>query len=183
MEVKVLKEYDMKRVISRAKKEFGTIIRGHEEEYNPQLNNLEHAIYKTYKKIPISDRELQQCIEMIIYDLKSIIDNKEYDYKGIVDKKLIDFSKELEKYFNPLINKDIKIDEDSYKDIKEIFILPIKCLLRIYDSIDFWNKCYGNNGYYKMLEEYVIPIYAVGDYPYVLDYYYILEERYEEVYK
>ena len=27
-----------------------------------------------------------------------------------------------------------------------------------------------------MLEEYVIPIYAVGDYPYVLDYYYILEE-------
>ena len=34
-----------------------------------------------------------------------------------------------------------------------------------------------------MLEEYVIPIYAVGDYPYVLDYYYILEERYEEVYK
>ena len=176
MEVKVLKEYDMKRVISRAKKEFGIIIRGHEEEYNPQLNNLEHVIYKTYKKITISDRELQQCIEMIIYDLKSIIDNIDYNYKDIRDKKLIDFSKELEKYFNPLINKDIKIDEDSYKDIKEIFILPIKCLLRIYDSIDFWNKRYGNNGYYKMLKEYVIPLYAMSNYPYIIDYYYILEK-------
>ena len=103
MEVKILKEYDMKRVISRAKKEFGIIIRGHEEEYNPQLNNLEHAIYNTYKKIPIRDRELQQCIEMIIYDLKSIIDNIDYNYKGIVEKKLINFSKELQKYFNPIL--------------------------------------------------------------------------------
>ena len=38
--------------------------------------------------------------------------------KGIVDKKLINFSKELQMYFNPILNKDIKIDEDSYKNIK-----------------------------------------------------------------
>lgn len=80
MEVKILKEYDMKRIISRASKEFGTIKRGYEDNYNPQLNNLEHAIYNTYKRIAISDRELQSVIEMIIYDLKGLIDNIDYNY-------------------------------------------------------------------------------------------------------
>lgn len=40
----------MKRVITRARKEFGFIVRGCEEAYNPQLNNLEHAIYEVYSK-------------------------------------------------------------------------------------------------------------------------------------
>lgn len=42
------------------------------------------------------------------------------------------------------------------------------CLLRIYDSIEFWNKRCGKNGYYKMLEEYVFPKTCVGRHPYAL---------------
>ena len=133
MEVKKLNEYDMKRVISRAKKEYGSIAIGAENNYNPQLNNLEHFIYKVYTKFPINDNELEQVIEMIIYDLKAIIDNKDYDYSAIRDKKLIEFCKALEKYFNPFINDSIKLTILAYDDLKSLFTLPIKCLLRIYD--------------------------------------------------
>lgn len=79
-EIKNLTNYDMRRVISRAQKDFWTIKRGSEEFYNPQLDYLEHGIYDVYKEIEISDKQLQEVIEMIIFDLKSIIENKIYNY-------------------------------------------------------------------------------------------------------
>lgn len=177
METKKLIEYDMKRVIARAKKEFGIIVRGTEEDYNPQLDNLEHIIYFNYNKNSISEYELKMIIETIIYDLKSIIDNIKYDYSDIRDKKLIKFSKAIQKYFNLKLNKDIKLTVEANNNLKEVFTFPIKCLLRIYDSIDFWHNKYGTNGYFKMLEEYVSPVLAIGEYPYILEYKYILDDK------
>lgn len=171
-EVIRLKGYDMKGVISRAKKDFGSIARGTEGFYNPQLDYFEQNIYIIFCDIPISDNELKEVIEMIIYDLKGIIENKIYDYNELIEAKQIKFSEKLQLIFNPFLNNNIKVNDDGLKDLKGLFTLPIMCLLRIYDSIDFWNKRYGKNGYYKMLEEMVLPIIQVGKYPYAL------EERY-----
>ena len=181
METKKLNEYDMKRIISRAKKEFGIIVRGTEDNYNPQLDNLEHVIYFTYYKNPITDLELKMVIEIIIYDLKSIIDNINYDYKDIRDKKLIKFSKEIQKYFNPKINRSIKLTDEANNNLKEVLSFPIKCLLRIYDSIDFWHNRYGSNGYFRMLEEYVLPIISIGKYPFILEYKNISNENHNKI--
>lgn len=180
MEVKELKNYDMTRVISRAKKEFGTIIRGTEEEYNPGLGYLEHAIYEIYTENPITDTELKEVIEMIIYDLKGKIDNIEYDYKNIRKVNQIEFAKDLEQLFNPFINENIKknlkqINLDNSDDLRKLFTFPIMCLLRIYDSIDFWNNHKGKNGYYRMLEELVIPIMQIGEHPFALEDQYLLD--------
>lgn len=169
MEKKILSNYDMSRIISRAKKEFGIIVRGTEEDYNPQLDYIEHAIYDIYTEISITDNELQEVIEMIIYDLKSLIDNKIYDYANIRNERQIRFAKNLELLFNPFINNDIKLNKDFDNNLKDLFTFPIKCLLRIYDSIEFWNKRYGKNGYYKMLEEMVIPICFIGNHPFALE--------------
>lgn len=169
MDVVKLKEYDLKRVISRARKEYGYIERGTEEDYNPQLDYMEHKIYEVHEKIPISDRSLQVALIVAIYDLKSIVDDKKYDYTDIVDKDIIEFSKDLQMLFNPYINKEIYINKNSCKSNKELFVLPIKCLLRIYDSIDFWHDRYGMNGYYKMLEEFVLMRNFIGNYPYALE--------------
>ena len=62
-------------------------------------------------------------------------------------------------------------------NLKELFSFPIKCLLRIYDSIELWHIRYGSNGYYKILAEYVAPIYAIGEYPYVLEYHYLKSSK------
>lgn len=167
-EVKKLVNYDLKRVISRADKEFGKIARGEEDFYNPQLDYIEHAIYEINSKIPISDYELQEVISIIIYDLKGYIENKEYDYEDIVDENVIKFSLELEMLFNPFINKDIKVSEEGMSNLENLFTLPIRCLSRIYTSIDFWRGRYGKDGYYRMLEEMVMPITYVGEFPYAL---------------
>lgn len=106
---------------------------------------------------------------MIIFDLKSIIENKIYNYENIRDEKQIRFAKKLQMLFNPFLNLDIKINDKAKNDLKELFTLPIKCLLRIYDSIDFWNQKYGKNGYYRMLEEYVLPRIYIGKHPFVLE--------------
>ena len=48
METVKLKEYDLKRVIARARKEYGYINRGDEDLYYPQLGYMEHKIYDVY---------------------------------------------------------------------------------------------------------------------------------------
>lgn len=175
IEVKKLISYDMKRVLSRVKKEFGKIEKGTEELYNPQLNLLEHTIYYIYEEIPISDYELQEIIPVVIYDLKGYIDNKVYDYSEIVDERLVKFAKKLEFSFNPFINEEIKVNELALNNLKELFTLPIICLGRIYDSIDFWRDRYGKDGYFKMLEEMVIPIMQIGEFPYALNYDFLIK--------
>ena len=167
-EVIKLEEHNMSRVISRAKKDYGFIERGSEDFYNPQLDYLEHWIYEIYEEIPINDRELKEVIEMIIYDIKSIVEDKSYDYKDIRSYEQCRFAYNLEYIFNPFVNSNIKLNEDGKENIKDVFTLPVMCLLRIYDSIEFWNKRYGKNGYYKMLEEYVFPKTCVGRHPYAL---------------
>lgn len=176
LETKTLIYYDIKRILSRVEKEFGKIKRGTEEFYNPQLDYIEQAIYEVYKTIPISDYELQEVISAIIYDLKGYIDNKIYDYSELLDEKVIKFAKELEYIFNPFINENIIINDSAKKDLKGLFTLPIICLTRIYDSIDFWRLKYGKNGYFKMLEEMVVPIKKIGKYPYALEETYLTNE-------
>lgn len=168
-EVKKIMNYDMKRIFSRVDKEFGKIERGTEDFYNPQLDYIEHAIYEINKNIPINDYELQDVISITIYDLKGYIDNTIYDYQEIVDKNVIDFAKELEMLFNPFINNEIHITDDAKENLKELFTLPIMCLSRIYDSINFWRNRYGKNGYFRMLEEMVVPILKIGEYPFALE--------------
>lgn len=176
IETKKLIPYDMKRILSRTEKEFGKIERGTEEDYNPQLDYIEHAIYDVYFKLQITDYELQEAIPVIIYDLKTYIDNREYDYEDITDKKVIKIAKELEKLFNPFINSEIKINKLAKEDLKGLFTLPIICLVRIYDSITFWRERYGKNGYFKMLEEMVLPIKHIGNFPYALEEKYLMED-------
>lgn len=174
METKKLKNYDMNRIISRVKKEFGTITHGTEENYNPGLDYLEHAIYQAYTEIPITDIQLKEVIEMILYDLQGLIQNKIYDYKEIREEKQIQFAQKIELFFNPFINEYIKqnlkdIDTHNNDELKKLFTFPIKCLLRIYDSIEFWAKRKGKNGYYRMLEEMVCSTMQIGNHPFTLE--------------
>ena len=161
--------YDIKRVITRSYKEFGKIERGTEEDYEVPLDNIEQAIYKIFLEIEITDYELQDAISAIIYDLKGYIENKNYDYKDILNDKVITTAKKLQTVFNPFVNKNIELKDEAYNNLKELFTLPIICLTRIYDSIDFWHKRYGCNGYFKMLEEMVVPVRIIGKTTYSLD--------------
>lgn len=154
-ETKTLVNNDLKRIITRAEKDFGIIIPGEEEKYFPQLLYVEYAILFTYEMFHISDYSLERAIAIMIYDLKSYIDNIKYDYTNIVDKEEIEFAKKVEKAFNPYINKEINITEEASNNLKDLFTLPIMCLLRIYKSVGDWRKNSGNDGYFKMLRSYV----------------------------
>lgn len=175
-EIKKLINYDLKRVISYVSKEYGKIERGTEEDYNPQLDYIEHKIYEVYENINITDYELQTAIAITIYDLKGYVDNKNYDYNDIVEEKVIKYAKELQTLFNPFINKEIIITKEAEKNLKDLFTLPIICLARIYTSIDFWRKYYGKDGYFKMLKEMVLPVKHIGEFPYAIEEIYLTNE-------
>jgi len=182
MEKKVLIFYDLKRVLTRCDKEFGIIKKGTEDDYNPQLDILEHYIYNIYEQFSITDMSLLNIIPYVIYDLKSHIDDREYDYSEILSESEVKALTMLESSFNPYKSEKLKkvlknIDLENKDDLKKLFTLPIICLRRIYDSVLYWHEVYGKNGYFKMLEEMVLPIMQIGYHPYIIEDKYI---KYDE---
>ncbi len=92
--------------------------------------------------------------------MKSIIHDIEFDYGDLVEEQQVLFITKLEYYFNSFLNLELMecltgVDLDNRSDAEKLFIFPVKCLLRIYDSIEFWHKQKGRNGYFRMLEEFV----------------------------
>ncbi len=174
MEQKILVPFDLKRVISRANKEFGEITKGSEELYNPQLDMLEHYIYNIWDQYYLSDFDFKDVISMIIYDIKTIIEDKDYNYDSLASSSQLTFIRELRGTFDPFVNESIKnrlqfIDLSNKSDLKKLYTLPVICLTRIYESVDFWHQMYGKDGYFRMLEEMVLPFMCLGNHPFILE--------------
>jgi len=171
---KVLKFYDLTRIVSRINKEYGSI-EGYEEYYNPQLDLLEHYIYEIWEEIPLKDTEIILVLQMILFDLKGAIENKEYDYKEFLTKEIKKYKVKLECYMNPFKNNELKkvlkgVNLEDKEDLKDLFDYPLKFLARIIESIELWRKERGANGYLNMLEEMVISYHhGVSKHPYILE--------------
>lgn len=168
MKTKIIENYDLKRIISRAKKDFGKIETGKEEAYYAYINFIERKILEINDANPISDYDLQDVISITIYDLKRYTDSVDYDFSN-QPNNLVDYSKELQTVFNPFINDEIHITDYAKENLKELFTLPIMCLLRLHESIDTWRELKGKNGYFKMAEEMVAPVFFESAFPYALD--------------
>ena len=166
---KEIKEYDLRRVLGRVKKDYGFLVAGTEEECAKEFYEVETTIYRLYKDFGISDYDLQTILLITIYDLKGLIEEIEYDYTNVATEKQIKCSKEIQMKFNPFINKNILITDEAKNNLKELFTLPIQILARIHDSINIWREIKGKDGYFKMLEEMVLPLNMINKYPYALD--------------
>ena len=85
-----------------------------------------------------------------------------YDLSSTIDDDLIEMTKPLIYNSNPYINDDLKEqflkdhpDADLLKDKESIYTMNFRLLGRVLDSIQFWNKEYGSNGYLTYLNKFM----------------------------
>lgn len=153
--------YQFERIYSQMEKEFGKVRKGEEEQYAVLLFPLEGNALKIHRQYPRSDsRRLREAIALVLFDVKERCTGQKFDTAKFRNEDNERLEKALLMAFDPYTNEMLKgvfvlenkTDEFSQDMLKEYYKLPIKCLLRIKDSIDTWEKRSGSNGYFDFLE-------------------------------
>jgi len=106
-----------------------------------------------------NSRRALEAIDICLIRIHGYLTEREYDYKFFLDTENQELARGLGMSFDPFVNEDIyvvlsrQIDISSAGDKKKYFDIPFKCLYRILESIEFWIKQRGSNGYFDFIEE------------------------------
>lgn len=154
----------LNQMLRKIKKEFGTIERGAEYLYEDDLYEIEHNLYIQSQMYYLNSRQIKDIVMVWIVKLYGLYHDTDYDLSYTINDDLIEMTKPLVYICNPYINEEIKKqfiqnhpDEDlnTLETKKNIYEMNFRLLNRILDSIEFWNKEYGSNGYLNYLNHFM----------------------------
>ena len=146
-------------ITSKMQREFGQIRKGSENDYMALLLPMESNLLRTSRSISCTNgRRAAEAVQICLLKVKERLDQTMYDYSSIITNESASFTQALlmsfDPFANPAIHNIIKKNYDlSSKDgARTYYATPIKCLLKIKSSIDFWTKEYGASGYFDFID-------------------------------
>lgn len=156
---KKFNSYYFDKISSNMAKEFGTIKRGREDDYNMLFMPMEGNILKLYREDEKRNgRHATEAIHICLLTIDGYLNNFEYDFSIVQTEENTPFVTGLLMSFDPFTNPAIhSVVENSYdlkspEDLRVYFKEPVLCLLRIEKSIETWSKEMGSSGYFRFLE-------------------------------
>lgn len=154
----------LNKMLKMIKKEFGTIKYGEESYYEEGLFAFENNLYLQSQTYGLNSRQIKAIVMAWIIKLYGLYHDKDYDLSYTIDEDLIEMTKPLIYNCNPYINEELKAqfikdnpDNDFYdpETKRRNYEMNFRLLQRILDSIEFWNKEYGSNGYLNYLSHFM----------------------------
>ena len=143
-------------------KTFGTIKRGDEDRYSLLLFPIESNILKINRRKKINNgRRVIEAVRVCLFTVDGYLNKIEYDLGQFLTEDVTLFVEGILMAFDPFVNEDIlsifsssgMVDVNSPESLYEYFKTPIKCLIRIEQSIALWTKELGAIGYFTFLEK------------------------------
>jgi hypothetical protein len=163
-EIQVINKYNFEKNLSRMKSDFGSIQRGQEDEYTFELFTMEETLLKFHKKNPnINGNHALNAIRICLLKANGYLNDITFEYSSLVDPVTLELGNRLAQTFIPFENKNMlaviekTFDIQSKEGLGDFFSTPIKCLIRIASSVEFWEKQRGTGGYFKFLYEQIAP--------------------------
>lgn len=155
-----IKYYNFDKISSIMARNFGTIKKGDEEEYEFILFPMESNLIKINRIHRINNgRRVIEAIHICLFVIDGYLKRIEYELDDYITNENEDYVKSLLMSFDPFTNEEILnvinplYDLNSIDDMAQYFSTPIKCLIRIEKSVELWTKEYGLNGYFTFLEK------------------------------
>jgi hypothetical protein len=156
--IEKLNSYRFHKVATEMKKEFGTIRKGEEREYLHDLMPIEYAILKfsTGQAKNVTDLKVADALIACLLRIKGYLADAHYDCATLVDPLSMEMAGSIAGTFDPYLFEEIHVMAAEYYDItskeglREYFITPVRCLLRILDSLQHWSSS-GARGYLDYL--------------------------------
>lgn len=151
---------DERQNIRKIQRQYGKIKKD-TKLFEEELFVLEKHFLVLAEHFFISDLELKKIIHIVINRILDFMNDESSDYSTYAHEDLLSLATGIEQCCNPYINSrlykylenDIDLnDKDNYE---KIFKNVLLCLARILESIDFWHKELGSNGYFHFIGQFI----------------------------
>ena len=159
MEVKV-SQYQFNRIGSQMEREYGKIRKGEEDAHMMLLFPMEGNMLKVHRAHPESNgRRAIEAIVITLFQIQSYLSDDEYDLDSFRSEENERLVQALLMAFDPFTNREIRtaleeasVDLGSMEVLKELYGEPVRCLLKIKDSVELWSRERGADGYFRFIE-------------------------------
>lgn len=159
-------------VFSRMGKKYGRIRKGREDDYMYPLLALEGNALKVHRKHRKSNsRRMREAIALVLFDIQGILSGTEVDTASFRNEDNERLERAMLMAFDPQSNDKVKaVIEATYgpegmpDDQRQVhYGTMVQCLLRIKDSVDFWEKNLGPDGYFDFIEPQIADLISTSD--------------------
>ncbi len=163
-----MNRYNFEKIVKRMSDAFGTIERGQEDSYNAIFFTLESNALKVNRRNPKADsRSFREALLMALHTVNMRLTGKEEDLTAFQTPENIELLHALLYAFDPFTNQEldsfVKRDAATWAGVDEIddyptdylriyYTIPVKCMIRLIESVDTWEKLLGSNGYFTSIE-------------------------------
>lgn len=156
-----MQRYQFDKIYTQMEKEFGKIRSGEEEDHAMVLFPMESNAVKIRRKYPTSNsRRFREAIALALFDVKARYTGEAIDLDKFRDEDNARLEKALLMAFEPFTNEEIRTalkehsetEPDDPDSLRDYYAEPIRCMLRIKESVDIWEKQLGADGYFTFLE-------------------------------
>ena len=156
-----MNDYQFEQIIRRTERNYGKMKRGDEDLYQMLLWTLESNALKIRRKHKnCNSRRLKEALLLTLYSIEDRINGTSTDLQKFENEENLKLKNALLMAFDPFSNEDVaevvnntspEIFSDTDK-LKEYYKYPAICLMRIKDSVEFWEKNNGADGYFDFIE-------------------------------
>lgn len=157
---KQLNKYQFDKISTTMTKEFGKIQNGTEEKHAMILIALEGNLLKLYRQDNKRDgRRAIEAIHLCLIKVNGYLTDTEYELSSFLSPENEALAQGLLMGFDPFTNEEIFASANEFYDLetpeglRQYFMEPVICLIRIEKSIELWTKNMGAAGYFNFLEE------------------------------
>jgi len=162
MEKNCINNYKLEKISDRMAKKYGKIREGGESEYEDILFIIENNLLAVYNKHEgardYNSRRVIEAINLFLFIIKGYFDDLEYDIASNLNKGNKAYLDALQNGCDPFYGDKIRkpviydLDLDKPEDVKMYFKDIVKCLIRVKESVEFWQSEWGINGYFKFIQ-------------------------------
>lgn len=163
-----MNRYTFEKIVKRMADQFGTIQRGQEDPYNPLFFTIESNVLKVHRRNPkANSRSFREALLLALNMINLRLTGRQDDLSSFETLENKELLHALLYAFDPYTNGEladlVKKDAAIHAGVDEIddypadylqlyYAIPVRCMIRLVESIDTWEKMLGSNGYFKSIE-------------------------------
>lgn len=156
-----MNSYQFGQIVRRMERKYGKMRKNEEDRYAMLLFPMESNLLKIHRKDPgANSRRLEEAILLALYEVENRTDEKSTDVSSYENKENRLLKEALLKAFDLFANDEIAtvLRERGCAALEDKEFLtryykePVMCVLRIKESVEYWIKRGGTDGYFDFLE-------------------------------
>lgn len=159
-----MNQYQFESILRKMERTYGHMLKGEEEQYNLLLFPMESNLLKVHRAHPESNsRRLKEAILLALHYVDGRIRREEADLAKFESEENGRLKVALLMSFDPFTNEEVKealslredADLSDFAFLQRYYDIPVRCMMRILESVEHWEKLNGSDGYFVFTENYM----------------------------